>query len=57
MAPEHLHPQSAYDCFKVYSFLVEHLHKYMRIRPKNIFIAGDASGGSVACSLTALILK
>lgn len=29
----------------------------MRINPKNIYLAGDASGGSLACSLMGLILK
>lgn len=29
----------------------------MRIKPINIYLAGDASGGSIACSLMALILK
>lgn len=29
----------------------------MRIKPTNIYLAGDASGGSIVCSLMALILK
>lgn len=29
----------------------------MRIRPKTTYIGGDSAGGSLTCSLTALILK
>lgn len=57
MAPEHLHPTAAYDCLRVYKFLNEHLFTFMRINPKNIYIAGDSAGSTLTCSLTALILK
>ena len=57
MPPEHPFPQAPYDCFLVYRFLINHVHKYMNIKPTNIFLAGDSAGGNLALSLTGLILK
>lgn len=57
LAPQHPFPQAVYDCLRVYQFIVKHIHKYFKINPKNIFIAGDSAGGNLACGLTALILK
>ncbi len=55
--PEHCFPQAPYDCFTVYQFLPNHVHKYMNIRPTNIYVAGDSSGGNLSLALTGLILK
>jgi hormone-sensitive lipase len=57
MPPTHPFPHAPNDCFQVYKFLVNHLHKYMRIRPKNIYVCGDSAGGNLSCSLTALAMK
>jgi len=57
MPPEHPFPTAPLDCYKVYHFLVHHIHKYLNIQPQQIIIAGDSAGGNLACSLTALILK
>ena len=57
MAPNHLFPQAPHDCFTVYKFVINHIHKFMNIRPKNIYISGDSAGGNLTCSLTGLILK
>ncbi len=57
MPPDHLFPQAPLDCFTVYQFLINHIHKFINIRPKSIYIAGDSAGASLSCSLTGLILK
>jgi len=57
MPAEHPFPTAPNDCYTVYEFLVNHIHKYLKIHPTKIIIAGDSAGGNLACSLTALILK
>lgn len=57
MPPDHPFPQAPNDCYIVYDFLVNHIHKYFNIKPTRVFIAGDSAGGNLACSLTGLILK
>src|SRR5690349_9599624 len=57
MPPNHPFPTAPNDCFTVYQFLLNHIDKYMNIRPTNIYISGDSAGGNLACSLTGLILK
>ena len=57
MPPKHPFPTAPYDCLLVYQFLVHHAHKYMNVRPTNIYLAGDSAGGNLAFSLTGLILK
>lgn len=57
MPPDHPFPQAPLDCYAVYQFLLNHAHKYMNLRPSNIFVTGDSSGGNIALSLTGLILK
>ena len=41
----------------MYNFVVEHIHKFMNIRPKSIYLAGDSAGGNLACSLAGMVLK
>ena len=57
MPPRHPFPHAPNDCLQVYKFLTTKLHRYMRIRPKNIYICGDSAGGNLSCSLTALAMK
>lgn len=57
MPPDHPFPAAPNDCLQVYRFVVEHIHEYMNIRPKNIYLAGDSAGGNLVFSLTGLILK
>lgn len=57
MPPNHPFPQAPQDCFAVYNFLIKHVHKFMNVKPTNIYISGDSAGGNLACSLTGLILK
>lgn len=57
MPPDYPFPTAPEDCLRVYKFILNHIDKYLNIRPKNIFISGDSAGGNLACSLTALILK
>lgn len=57
MPPTHPFPYAPNDCFQVYKFLINRLHKYMKIKPKNVYICGDSAGGNLSCSLTALAMK
>jgi hormone-sensitive lipase len=57
MPPEHRFPSAPYDCLRVYEFLVNHIHKYMNVRPEKIILAGDSAGGNLVFSLNALIMK
>lgn len=57
MPPEHPFPTAPFDCLKVYRFITEHIHEYVNIRPKNIYLAGDSAGGNLACSLAGLVLR
>ena len=57
MPSDHPFPSAPEDCLRVYQFLVNHVHKYMNIRPKRIILAGDSAGGNLAFSLMGLILK
>lgn len=57
MPPDHPFPQAPQDCLIVYRFLIDHIDKFMNIKPINIYLAGDSAGGNLACSLTGLILK
>jgi acetyl esterase/lipase len=57
MPPDHPFPQAPFDCLTVYKFLLEHLHRYVNIRPSEIYLTGDSAGGNLACVLTGLILK
>ncbi len=50
-------PAAPNDCLAVYKFIVEKIHKYMNIKPKNIYLAGDSAGGNLACSLMGSILR
>ena len=55
--PEYRFPTAAYDCLAAYEFIVEELHRYMNVRPKNIILAGDSAGGNLVCSLQAMLLQ
>ena len=57
LAPKYPFPEALYDCLRVYEFLVNKIHKFFRIRPKNIFVGGDSAGGNLSCGLTLLLLK
>lgn len=57
MPPDFRFPVAAYDCLRVYSFLVRDIGKYFRIRPKKVILAGDSAGGNLVCSLMGLIIK
>jgi len=57
MPPHHPFPQAPLDCFLVYRFVAHHIHNFMNIKPKNIYLAGDSAGGNLACSLTGLAMK
>jgi acetyl esterase/lipase len=57
MAPDHAFPQAHNDCFQVYRFLTTQLHKYMRIKPVNIFVGGDSAGANLSCAITTFALK
>jgi len=57
MPPNHPFPTAPNDCLLVYEFLLNHVHKFMNIKPTNIYLAGDSAGGNLACVLTGLILK
>lgn len=57
MPPDHPYPAAPYDALKVYRFIINHLHKYLNIRPTKLYVAGDSAGGNIASSLVALILK
>jgi hormone-sensitive lipase len=57
MPPNHTFPTASNDCLVVYEFLLNHVHKFMNIKPTNIYITGDSAGGNLTCSLTGLILK
>lgn len=57
MPPDHPFPQAPHDCLTVYRFIIEHLHRYLNVKPTTIYLAGDSAGGSLACVLTGLILK
>lgn len=55
--PEHRFPGPVYDCFNAYKFIMNHIHKFMNIRPSKMFITGDSCGGNLACATTALLMK
>lgn len=55
--PSHRFPTVPFDCLTVYTFLINHIHKYFNISPEKIILAGDSAGGNLACSLMGLILK
>jgi hormone-sensitive lipase len=55
--PNYPFPAAPNDCLTVYKFIANHIHKYMNIHPKNIYLAGDSAGGNLACSLMGQILK
>lgn len=57
MPPQHPFPQAPYDCLLAYQFLINHVHKFMNVRPTNIFLAGESAGGNLCLSLTGLLLK
>ena len=57
MPPDHRFPTAPYDCLRVYDFLLNHIHKYMNVRPKKIILAGDSAGGNLAFALNVLIMK
>lgn len=57
MPPNHPFPQAPYDCLTAYRFIINHVHKYLNIKPTKIYLAGDSAGGNIACSLIALLLK
>lgn len=57
MPPDHRFPTAPLDCVTVYRFLVNHIHKYMNIRPKKIILTGDSAGGNLVFAMTGLILK
>lgn len=57
MPPKHPFPQAPKDCYAVYQFVTNHIHNYLNIRPKAVYLAGDSAGGNLACSLTSLILR
>jgi acetyl esterase/lipase len=40
-----------------YKFIIEKIYHYINIRPKNIILAGDSSGGNLALSIEALLLQ
>jgi hormone-sensitive lipase len=41
----------------VYKFLINNIHHYLNVKPKNIILVGDSAGGNLVCSLTSLIIK
>ena len=55
--PTYPFPVAVDDCLTVYRFVIAKIHKYMNIKPKNIYLAGDSAGGNLSCSLMANILK
>ena len=57
MPPENRFPSAPYDCLRVYEFLLNHIHKYMNVKPKKIILAGDSAGGNLVFSLNTLIMK
>jgi hormone-sensitive lipase len=57
MPPDHPFPQAPYDCLTVYQFILEHLHKYLNIKPASVYLTGDSAGGNLSCVLTGLIIK
>jgi len=57
MPPEHKFPTAPNDCFRVYQFLLNSIHKYFNITPKKIIIAGDSAGGNLSFATTGLIMK
>ena len=57
MPPDYTFPTAPEDCLHVYKFLVNHIHRYLNIRPKNVYLCGDSAGGNLSCSLTALLMK
>ena len=54
--PEHIFPQAVYDCYNAYNFITSHIHRYLNIRPKHIYMAGESAGGNLCCGVTALLL-
>lgn len=57
LAPKYPYPHASNDCFQVYKFIINRIDRYMKIRPKNIYVCGDSAGGNLSCALTALIMK
>ena len=39
-----------------YEFIIENIHKYFKLRPTNVILAGDSAGGNLAVSLCASLL-
>jgi hormone-sensitive lipase len=57
MVPDFPFPTAPKDCYIVYQFIVNHIHKYFNIKPTKIYISGDSAGGNLSCVLTGMILK
>ena len=57
MPPEHVYPGPVYDCYHGYRFIANHIHKFVNVQPKRIFLVGDSAGGNLCCGTTALLLK
>ena len=57
MAPDHPFPIPGYDCLAVYKFVLNHIHKYINIKPTEIYLAGDSAGGNLSCVLAGMALK
>lgn len=54
--PVHRFPVALEDCVAAYEFIIENIHKYFKIRPTNVILAGDSAGGNLAVSLCASLL-
>lgn len=50
-------PSALEDCLGAYLFITQNLTSHMNIKPKKILLVGEGSGGNLALSLVALLMK
>lgn len=55
--PNFRFPVGLEDCFACYTFIIEKIHQYFNVRPRNVILAGDSAGGNLAVALQGLLMQ
>ena len=56
-APEAVFPTPIDECEVQYKFIVDQLHSYLNVRPKNIILCADSAGAVISSGLLIRLMK
>lgn len=56
LSPQSQYPKAIDDCWQAYNWIIKHAEEEFNIKLKRVILSGDSAGGSLALSLTYLLL-